>query len=398
MTNYALYGNLRGSEIIAIDINKMAVSAVIPCSKEPYAVDQAGSGFLLSITRKLNSTDKISTNPFNSIGLIELDHSPRTAKAKANESVLISGANKTLSTVLKLPEFSKQLVVGEGKQVPEEGIQDFGGNNASGHEAWIQDGKSFLQLDRIERKLIAFEAKSGNKLWELNTPTTPHHALQDNVNSSRYYIVCEGSQSNLVPPSLIAIEIADQASKESFQVVGHIFLPVEESEYSQMGGHHVDQQPDGKYLYMGSAEGYCYIIDARSLEVVKKLPTGKAHGHTGFVETDCGLIAVAVNHRDLHVTLIDVENQSILENIKTSDAFPTENILTQGHTTGDLNGNFYIMISHEARFIEIDIAKREILRTLDLKEALGDQIPNLLPLQGTFLWDNSDGKICTNCH
>lgn len=398
MTNYALYGNLRGSEIIAIDIDKMTVSAVIPCSREPYAVDQAGSGFLLSITRKLNSSDKISTNSFSSTGLIELDHAPRTAKAKGNESVLISGANKTLSTVLKLPEFSKQLVVGEGKQVPEEGIQDFGGNNASGHEAWIQDGKSFLQLDRIERKLIAFEAKSGNKLWEMNTPTTPHHALQDKVNPRRYYIVCEGSQNSLVPPSLIAIEIADPVAKESFQVVGHVFLPVNESESSLMGGHHVDQQPDGKYLYMGSAEGYCYIIDAQSLKVVKKLPTGKAHGHTGFVETDCGLIAVAVNHRDLHITLIDVENQAVLKNVKTSDEFPAENILTQGHTTGSLNGNFYIMISHEARFLEIDVAKGEILRTLALKEVLDNTIPNLLPLQGTFLWDNSEGKVCTNCH
>ncbi len=56
------------------------------------------------------------------------------------------------------------------------------------------------------------------------------------------------------------------------------------------------------------------------------------------------------------------------------------------------------MVSHEARFAEIDIAKRKISRVLDLKSAVGDRIPELLPLQGTFLWDNSNGNICTDCH
>lgn len=378
----------------------MELHAIIPCSEEPYAVDQTGEGYLLSITRKLNSTDKISTESFESLELIELDHSPRTAKANDNDAVLISGANKILSTVLKIPEFTKLVVVGTGREKKkDENIQDYGGNNASGHEAWLYDNKRFFQLDRIERKVLVFDSESEENLWELNTPTTPHHVLQDVKISNRYYIVCEGNRVSLVPPSLIAVDINHESRDNPYNVSGHIFLPVAQSDYKLMGGHHVDQQPDGTYLYMGSAEGYCYIINSRTLEVVKKLPTGKGHGHTGFVKVDGGLIAVAINHKDLCLTLIDTATQEVIEQIALSNTPPVEDtILTQGHTTGNLDGKFYIMVSHEARFVEIDIAKRKILRVLDLKSAVGDQIPKLLPLQGTFLWDNSNGKICTDCH
>ena len=374
----------------------MKLHATIPCGEAPYAVDKASDEYLLSITRKLQSTDKISTKLLESLELIELEHSPRTAKANNNNEVLISGANKILSTVLKIPKFEKLLVVGTGRE--SENIQDYGGNNASGHEAWLYDNKRFFQLDRIERKVIVFDSQSKKSLWELNTPTTPHHVLQDVKVANRYYIACEGNRVSLVPPSLIAVEINDESRKNPYNVLAHTFLPVDFSDYELMGGHHVDQQPNGTYLYMGSAEGYCYIINSRTLQVVRKLPTGKGHGHTGFVEIEGSLIGVAINHKDLCLTLIDTDKQEIIEQIALSSTPPVEDILTQGHTTGVLNGKFYIMVSHEARFVEIDISKRKISRVLDLKSAVGDKITKLLPLQGTFLWDDSCGKICTDCH
>ncbi len=64
----------------------------------------------------------------------------------------------------------------------------------------------------------------------------------------------------------------------------------------------------------------------------------------------------------------------------------------------DFSGCTPVRVSHEARFVEIDISKRKISRVLDLKSAVGDKITKLLPLQGTFLWDDSCGKICTDCH
>ncbi len=128
---------------------------------------------------------------------------------------------------------------------------------------------------------------------------------------------------------------------------------------------------------------------------MKKIPTGKGHGHTGFIKVDDHWIALAVNHNDLYVTLIDTINLEVLERITVSQT-PASDVLTQGHTTGALDGKFYMMVSHEATFIEIDVVKRQITRKLDLN-AVDKRLSKILPLQGTFLWENKEGYICTNC-
>lgn len=389
-TSYAFYGNAKGDEVLVIDVDQMVGVAAISTGQGPYPVDRVTDDVLLAITRKSKSVDKIDARTLQNVGLVALPHTPRTAKSNRRTAVLVSGADRPQTTVLDYPTL--RVVRSVGDSTPGQG-SDFGGKNASGHETWLSDGQRFFLLDRVHRSLAVYDSATGNQLWQVETPTSAHHVLVHPTDPDRYLIPCEGSPTEAIPPSVLDVE----ATAGSYGVLQNVPLPVDPGDYAAMGGHHIDARPDGRELYMGSAEGYTYVLDSGSLEVIAKVRTGLGCGHTAFVELEGSPLAVAINHNDTDVTLIDPASHGVVGSIRVANAPPTGSAKSQGHTSGFVasTGRFYMVVPHEARFLEIDLAARSIVRELDLAAAF-PSIGPIEPLQGSFVWSEG-GRTCTNC-
>ena len=150
--------------------------------------------------------------------------------------------------------------------------------------------------------------------------------------------------------------------------------------YAGMGAHHGDLHPDGVHIYVGSAEGHTFVINRHTMEVVAVIETGAGNGHTHFVPDRN--IAVAINHDDTFVTVIDTETHTFVKNIQVT--FPAEvGRKAQGHTTGLSPDQryFYGAASDAGVFFEIDLEALQLSRTLYVGG---------YPLMGGYFWD---GKV-----
>ncbi len=413
-----LYGNLDGNEIIAISADTMSVHSIIPLieSDKPYAIDRINEEALLTISRGHSVTEKIRIKnkhgdyKLKHVCVQSLKHSPRTARGnRSGELALVSGASTAESTVLDMTKDCAHihLEVGDEDSKKGEGAAsgiDYGGSNASGHEFWISDTR-FAVLNRVKREVQFYDTQANNpetSFFTFNTTTTPHHLLADRQLPGRYYIACEGSPSRFLPPSVFALE----ENGDSFNLIGQMFLSVTPTDIKKSGGHHLDQV--GNLIFMGSAEGYCYIFDSRRLEQVAKIPTGLGHGHTGFIPFQDKIYAVTVNHKDIFTTIIEVDSLTKMGDVSVSEEKPqyeqdkNRTRLAQGHTTfmRMRNGRpfFYLMVSHESKFVEIDVMTRKVIRTLDVANdpMVVDYAPEeLYMVQGTLVAEVMDPMMGT---
>jgi hypothetical protein len=226
----------------------------------------------------------------------------------------------------------------------------------------------------------------GELLDSMKTPASVHHIIptdrgraMNRRESVTLYGVVEGKQfkPRQAPPGVIRFEVTD----DKLTLTAGCNLPPDPVYgYECMGAHHGDLHPDGLHIYLGSAEGHTFVINRNTMAVAAEIETGAGNGHTHFVPERN--IAIAINHDDTFVTVIDTRTHTFVKNIwVTFAAKPGRK--AQGHTTGVSPDQryFYGVASDMGVFFEIDLDDLELSRTLFLDG---------YPLMGGFIWD---GKV-----
>jgi hypothetical protein len=178
-----------------------------------------------------------------------------------------------------------------------------------------------------------------------------------------------------------------------FSVEAHSFLSIEPAALSACGGHHVDAF--GDYLYCGSSEGFTYVLRKDTLEPVTRIVTGPGNGHTGFIQDSGQSLGVTINHTAQFITIFDLITHCPQRSVQVSNSSATPTRRTQGHTSGKIGRNFYMMASLDSTFLEIDALTGTIVRSLPIP-AKDDASALPFPMQGVFLLD-APGAHCTQC-
>lgn len=391
----AFYGDSIGAEVYVIDVDNMALAARIPTGAGPYPVDHVAPDTLFAITRGEASVTPIDLTSLTAKPSIALPHKPRSSSAardNPNGLVLVSGADKPMTSVIDIATGDVRPPVGRDTTDKPRG---FGGLLASGHERWAdKDRLQFFVLDRVFRRIEIYSAEDGGHVWGVDTPGPVHHLQPDTARPTRWFATCEGDPAALLPPAVMAIETDGVGG---FAVTDLLFLPVERTDRPRMGSHHVDLSPDGRFLYIGSNEGKTYVLEHDPLRLVTAISTGLGSGHTGFLQVSGRQLAITINHTDQHVTVIDVDRQQQIADVKVTDAIPTGSQRTQGRTSGVRDKFFYMMASLDADFVEIDLEQMVVLRALALPTDAPPHGGRPLPMQGTFVWQRADARTLTDC-
>lgn len=395
----AFYGDRLLDRVVVIDVKNMALTAEIPTvGVDPYPVDQAGElDKVYAITRGSNSIDIIDASTLKTKGLIELEHYPRSAEAY-NSTLglqLVTGADKPMASLIDVKIDKVVATVGDSSLVFP---IDYGGSNATGHPFWFSDDK-FALIDRGSRTIQMYKVKKAHskgrgkgrgkgriskwkviKLDSVNTPTAVHHFIKRDLSVLRgqdrftYFALSEGSPDSGISPAVLKYILKGN----NLIFVEKVDLAVEGIE--NMGSHHADMHPNGKLVYVGSTEGNMYVVNIKSMEVVKTIEAGLGAGHTTFVPKRN--IAIVTNHKDKYITVIDTIRHQNIKNIIVSGESINGEIL-QSHSSfvsPDMNF-FYAFATDNGIFYELDLEKLEVTRTLETGGT---------PLQGVFMCQGGD--------
>jgi len=169
----AFYGDKVLDRVVAIDVHSMTLAGEVPTiGKTPYPVDQAGTlDKVYAITRGSESVDVITADTLENLGVIKLNHKPRSGESYNARLglALIAGADKPQTSVIDVINDSVVAVAGEDTLTTQ--TEDNGGSLSSGHPAWLSKDR-FVVIDRVNRliQLYGIEKIQGKNLkynWEV---------------------------------------------------------------------------------------------------------------------------------------------------------------------------------------------------------------------------------------
>jgi DNA-binding beta-propeller fold protein YncE len=392
----AFYGDKANNKVVVIDVKRMQlIKKVATKGLTPYPVDRAGYlDKVYAITRDSSSMDVIDANTLENLGLLKLNHKPRSGESYNSRLglALIAGADKPLTSVIDV--VNDAVVAEAGKDELTTQTRDNGGSISSGHPAWLTKDR-FVVIDRANRliQLWGIEkiqvADSLDYDWEVflldevDTPTAVHHMLHRNtlMQSKRekriFYALAEGKSSNedgeVISPAILELRLT---ANDRLKLADQISLP---GDRTLMSSHHADFHPDGQHIYVGSSEGNLFIIDRKTKSIVSTIETGLGTGHTRFVPARN--LAIVTNHHDTFVTVINIESHSKVKDIVVSGPKINGEIL-QSHTNYvSPDSNFYYAFaSDNGTFFELNLKKLKVGRTLNTGG---------VPVQGSFInWDD----------
>lgn len=359
---------------------------------DPYPVDQAGKlDKVYAITRGSDSIDVIDASTMQPLGLIELQHHPRSSEAY-NASLglqLVTGADKPMASLIDVN--TDKVVAVVGSDVAVDPI-DYGGSNATGHPFWFDDNK-FALIDRGNREISVYRvAKNRRGEWKtvlldtVSTPTSVHHFIKRDLSalsgqeSHSYYALAEGNPDAGVAPSILKYVL----KRNKLQFAAEAKLAENGAEIiASMGSHHADLHPNGRLIYVGSLEGHIYVVNMKKMAVVKTIDAGYGAGHTTFVpDRD---LAIVTNHKDTFVTVIDTEKNRKIKNVTVSGTSINGEILQSHSSFVHPNMNyFYAFATDNGVFYELDLETLTVSRTVETGGT---------PLQGVFM---CQGDACIN--
>ena len=392
----AFYGDKQGNKVVVIDVKRMRlIGKVATEGLTPYPVDRAGYlDKVYAITRGSSSMDIIDADTLENLGLLKLNHKPRSGESYNSKLglALIAGADKPLTSVIDVVNDS--VVAEAGMDTFTTQTRDNGGSLSSGHPAWLTKNR-FVVIDRANRLIQLWgiekiqDKNSLNYSWEVtlldevDTPTSVHHILHRNTamlprNEKRYfYALAEGKASDdnegPIHPAILELRLSES---DRLSLVDQIDL---HGDATIMGSHHADFHPDGQHIYVGSTEGHLFVIDRITKEIVSTIETGLGTGHTRFVPARN--LAIITNHNDTFVTVVNTENHSKITDIEVSKPQKNGEIL-QSHTNyvSPDSKFYYAFASASGIFYELNLQKLRINRTL---------YTGGVPVQGSFInWDS----------
>ncbi len=392
----AFYGDKEKNKVVVIDVKRMKlIKKVATKGLTPYPVDRAGYlDKVYAITRGSSSMDVIDANTLENLGLLKLNHTPRSGESYNSRLglALIAGANKPLTSVI---DVVNDVVVAEaGRDELTTQTRDNGGGISSGHPAWLTKDR-FVVIDRETRliQLWGIEklqiSDSLDYHWnvflldEMDTPTAVHHMLQRNASmlskheKRTFYALAEGKSSTenggVIAPAILELRLT---ARDRLVLVDQISLP---GDPTVMSSHHADFHPDGQHIYVGSSEGHLFVINRENKHIVSTIKTGLGTGHTRFVPAKN--LAIVTNHHDTFVTVVNTENHSKIKDISVSGP-KTKGEILQSHTNhvSPDSKYYYAFASDNGTFFELNLKKLKVSRTLHTGG---------VPVQGSFInWDD----------
>jgi DNA-binding beta-propeller fold protein YncE len=198
----------------------------------------------------------------------------------------------------------------------------------------------------------------------------------------------EGNRNEPTPPAILRFELRRNRLVETGRVELNSIDP-EKYKASVMGAHHASFRPDGKFIYVGSAEGHLFVVNRKKMKVVKAIEVGMGAGHTTILSMRNQ--AIITNHNDTFVSVIDTVNHEKLWDIEVADSASSA-YKSQAHTSGvslDMQ-YFYSAASHDGVFYRIDLNTWVVDKLYAVPEPTPENpTPNLL--MGSFIW-NGDGS------
>ena len=389
----AFYGDKLEDRVVVLDVDNMSLTETIDTvGVDPYPVDQAGKlDKVYAITRGSDSIDVIDASTLQPLGLIELQHHPRSSEAYNTKLglQLVTGADKPMASLIDVN--TDEVVAVVGSNVAVDPI-DYGGSNATGHPFWFDDNK-FALIDRGNREISVYRvAKNRRGEWKtvlldtVSTPTAVHHFVKRDLSalsgqeSHSYYALAEGNPEAGVAPSILKYVL--KRNKLAFTAEAKLAESGDEI-IASMGSHHADLHPNGKLIYVGSLEGHIYVINMKKMAVVKRIDAGYGAGHTTFVP-DRNL-AIVTNHKDTFVTVIDTNKNRKIKNVTVSGASINGEILQSHSSFVHPNMDyFYAFATDNGIFYELDLETLTVSRTVETGGT---------PLQGVFM---CQGEECVN--
>lgn len=365
MTLLCISDNVQNNLVI-VDVEKMAKVATVPTGLKPYPVDAVSKNTVFVSTRGEQSVLPVDAQSGMAGNPIALPHKPRSTTDHPTKSIaLVGGVEKSITSVVDTSSEVVLFSVGEGNA---DSRRDYGGGLACGHPAWVSD-QEFMHLDRVERRLELFSLSAAERLDSCNLPTSPHHMEAGGV---FFYVMCEGNQKALIPPSVAKIEIVGAA----INVVEHQFLPVPTLAKELSGGHHLTVDLANNRVYAGTADARLFTLDATTLSVLNIIDAGKGCGHVTLCP-EIGL-AVTTNHTDTFMTVFELASGRKYSEIEVSTPATGKN-KTQGHTSKWFpeTGVLVTTAAQDGKVLEIDVQQQKVKRKVD--------IPGAYLIQGTFL-------------
>ncbi|PHR56381.1 MAG: hypothetical protein COA44_08475 [Arcobacter sp.] len=381
----AFYGDKALGRVVVMDVDNMIFKAeIFTQGIDPYPVDQAGKfDKVYAITRGSNSIDVIDSNTLEPMGLIELEHYPRSSEA-FNETLglqLVTGVDKPMATLIDVATDKAVASVGLNELFL---VSDYGGSNATGHPFWFDENK-FALIDRPNRMIHMYAVGKSKKhgavhtklLSSVPTPTAVHHFVKRDSSDNIFYALSEGSPDEGISPSVLKYIL----KRGKLHFVAEVALASEN--IYEMGSHHADMHPDGIHMYIGSTEGNIYVLNTKKMKIMKTIPVGLGAGHTTFVPERN--IAIVTNHKDTFVSVVDTKKHTLIKNVTVSGPQINGAIL-QSHSTfvhPDMNF-FYAFATDNGIFYELDLESLEVSRSVETGGT---------PLQGVFM---CQGEGCEN--
>ena len=387
--NLAYYGDWDSNRIFIFDVDNMAWLATVENTGDgPYGIDQQSPEKAYALTRRTESLTIVNNQTFSNDGDILLEHKPRSTNYNpATDLTLVSGGDKAMTSIIKVERDKVVKVIGEDVETHP---YDYGGSLSTGHPLWVND-REFLMLDRAAREIQLWNPH-GELLSTLHTATSVHHIFQqpaatmENGDEHVYYAVEEGNQDEKISPAILRLKL----HRNTLVKTGRVELSsIDPSTYdaSEMGAHHAAFRPDGKFIYVGSAEGHLFVINRKKMEVKKVIEVGLGAGHTTFLSMRNQ--AIITNHNDTFVSVIDTLNHEWVRNVEVADD-ASPDYKSQAHTSGvslDMQ-YFYSAASHDGVFYRIDLETWTVTKADAVLP--GETLPNLL--MGSFIW-NGDGTM-----
>jgi len=389
----AFYGDKVLNRVVAIDVHKMKLAGAVDTQGlTPYPVDQAGTlDKVYAITRGSKSVDVIAADSLKPLGIIRLQHKPRSGESYNARLglALIAGANKPMTSIIDVVNDTVVAVAGDNVETVQEA--DNGGTLSSGHPAWLSKNR-FVVIDRVNRVIQLYGIKKvqrkGNLdytwkvtyLDEVATPTSVHHILHRDLGQlsefekHNFYALAEGSAKEGIHPGILKLRLHKD---DRLTLDDSVFF--DRFDAAIMSSHHADFHPDGEHIYAGSTEGHLFIVNRLNMSIERVIKTGLGTGHTRFVPAK-GL-AIVTNHHDTFLTVINSEKHRKITDVTVSGP-KTQGQILQSHTNfvSPDSMYYYAFASDNGIFFEFNLQSLKVERTLYTGGA---------PVQGTFInWDH----------
>ncbi len=389
-TTKAFFGDETNGRVIIVDVEKMKLTEpfheVFTGHDITYTADRVyDNPKVYVVNRGSNAIDVIDIDSIEITKTIALKHFPRSAEAMNKNLRLseVSGMDKPMASIINIDTDEVIAVVGKNKKVDVDKNPNYGGSHASGHPFWINKNH-FVLLDRYQRKVITYSIGKNskdkwvtNKIGEVNTRTSIHQIVPDRGNyrgkKGLFYGIAEGAKN--IYPSIIEFKFIEGKGLVKRREVK---LKKKGVDVNDMWLHHGDFNPNGKFLYVGSGNGTLFIVNYENMDINKTIKVGKGIGHTVMIAQKD--MAIAINHKDVFVTIIDTKRNKKIKDVRVSphNEWVGDRPI-QAHPKYYVSSNskyFYAFLTEEGRMYKMNLETLEVVKTLNV----GGN-----PTQGSFI-------------